>query len=138
MRIDKMAISIDKIYDMLSWDNDLSSQLSGIREAQKIKSLWVLILPILSSNSKSIWENCAKVLISKSDVELQPYLTELFRWLQDMNWPGASLIYNRLLDIPKSELKPSLEICLSLAHYSNDKPWETSLKAFKNELFGNM
>ena len=77
-----MAIDIDTIFDMLSWNSNETTQIKGIKEAKKIKHLSVLIMPI---ESKSVWENCAKVLISKSDKELIPYLYELFRWLQDMN-----------------------------------------------------
>lgn len=38
-----------------------------------------------------------KDFIKKSDEELEPYLISLFEWVQDMNWPGATLIFNRLL-----------------------------------------
>ena len=119
---------------MLSWDNDMSVQLQGMQMAQQIKSLWVLILPILPQNSKSIWENCAKVLAAKSDCELFPYLTELFKWFQDMNWPGASIIYDRLLEIDVKEISLPLSICLLTAQNTNDKPWEASLTAFKNHI----
>ena len=130
-------MNIDKIYKMLSWDNDISVQLCGIKEAQKIKSLWVFILPLLSSNSKSIWGNCAKILVSKSNSELKPYLTELLKWLQDMNWPGASLMYDRLSSIPIDELELPLKICQDLANKTNDKPWENSLNALKNDTLKN-
>ena len=128
-----MSCNIEKIYGMLSWDNDPETQARGIADAKKIHSLRVFILPILKKDSKGVWENCAKVLESKSNQDLAPYQTELFRWLQDMNWPGASLIYDRLLQIPYEEIVTSLEICLKSAKETNDWPWERALLAFKNE-----
>ena len=129
-----MTANIDEIYNMLSWDNEISIQNIGIQEAEKIKSLWVLIMPLLSNNSKSIWENCAKVLVKKSDFELKPCLTQLLKWLQDMNWPGSELIYNRLLEFPISEIEHPLKVCLSLANNSNDIPWVSALTAFESDL----
>lgn len=82
----KMEVSIDKIFEYLSWDNSDEVQKLGIELAGNINNLSVLIMPI---ENKSIWENCAKVLISKSDEELSMYLIELFEWLKDMNWPGG-------------------------------------------------
>lgn len=87
-----MSMGIDQIFEMLSWNNEEKIQEQGIEEAEKIKHLSVLIQPM---ESKSIWENCAKVLASKSDQELESYLIPLFEWLQDMNWPGADVIYKR-------------------------------------------
>lgn len=55
-------MEIDRIFDMLSWDNEEKIQTKGIEEAKKIRHLSVLIQPI---ESKSIWENCAKVLARK-------------------------------------------------------------------------
>ena len=127
-----MVFSIDEIYSMMSWDNDISVQLRGIEEAKKIKSLWVFILPILENNSKSIWENCANVLASKTNNELQPYYVELLEWLKDMNWPGADVIFNRLSTISYDEIKLPLEICLSSSKKSNDTVWEKSLISFES------
>ena len=84
-----MAMEIDQIFEMFSWDNDKETQLRGIEEAKQIKHLSVFLQPI---ESKLIWENCARVLISKNDKELQLYLVSMFKWLQDMNWPGSDYI----------------------------------------------
>ena len=91
-----MNYSIDDIFDMLSWENTNEVQTQGISEAKKIKHISVLFRP---KESKSIWENCAIVLASKSDDELSKYIVDLFEWLQDMNWPGADIIYDRLKKI---------------------------------------
>lgn len=125
-----MAISIDKIFKMLSGKSNENDQTKGIEEAKKIKHLSVLIMPI---ESKSIWENCAKVLISKNDEELKLYLFELFNWLQDMNWPGAYLIYNRLKCMPFKDLEHAYSVCLEKAKKTNDNPWIQALKDFRKE-----
>lgn len=125
-----MVFNIDQIFEMLSWKNDEETQNKGIREAKKIKYLSVLIQPI---EDKTIWENCAKVLADKSDEVLAPYLISLFQWLQDMNWPGAYIIYDRLKVIPAKDIKLSFDISLSLAEQHNDFPWKQALMDFKKD-----
>lgn len=114
---------------MLSWNNDEKIQAQGINEAKKIKNLSVLIQPI---ESKSIWENCAKVLASKKDEELNIYLIDLLKWLQDMNWPGANIIYNRLKHIPINQIEMAYKFCLCLAKQTEDIVWERVLVDFYN------
>lgn len=122
-----MDIGIDQIFEMLSWNNDERIQTQGIKEAKKIKNLSVLIQPI---ESKSIWENCAKVLVSKTDEELQIYLIDLFEWLQDMNWPGADIVYERLKSMPVQYIETAYRICLSIAKRTEDVVWEKILIDF--------
>lgn len=122
-----MDIGIDQIFEMLSWNNDKRIQAQGIKEAKKIKNLSVLIQPI---ESKSIWENCAKVLVSKTDEELQIYLIDLFEWLQDMNWPGADIVYERLKSMPVQYIETAYRICLSIAKRTQDVVWEKILIDF--------
>ena len=122
--------SIDRIFEMLYRDNDEETQRLGIEEAKKIKYLSVFIQPV---ESESIWENCAKVLVDKSDAELCPYLPNLLEWLQDLNWPGAQLIYDRLTELSKKDIKNPLSECLSLAEARGDKPWEEALLDFKGD-----
>lgn len=88
-----MKCNIDDIFGYLSWNNAPEVQSMGIEMAKKIKFLSVLIMPI---EDKSVWENCAKILASKSDDELDRYFIKLFEWIKDMNWPGADIIYRRL------------------------------------------
>lgn len=125
-----MDMGIDQIFEMLSWDNEEKIQAKGIEEAKKIKHLSVLIQPI---ESKAIWENCAKVLASKNDQELAGYLIDLFEWLQDMNWPGAEIIYERLKMMPKENIKTCYDICLSIAERTEDLVWKKVLVDFYND-----
>lgn len=120
-----MEISIDRIFEYLSCGNNNEIQKLGIELASKINNLSVLIMPI---ESKSIWENCAKVLISKSDEELELYFVELFEWLKDMNWPGAYLIYDRLICVSNEKFLPAYQYSLSAAKQMKDCVWEMVLK----------
>ena len=61
-----MAIGIDDIFYMLSSERTNDVQVDGIEEAKKIKNLSVLIQPM---EGKVMWENCAKVLVSKTDLK---------------------------------------------------------------------
>lgn len=88
-----MGTDIDTIFKMLSWNSSEKEQLRGIDEAKKIEYLSVLFQPI---EDKSVWENCAKVISSKSDNELKKYMNNMFEWIKDMNWPGAFDIYARI------------------------------------------
>lgn len=121
------SIGIDRIFEMLSWNNPETIQERGIEEGKKVKSLSVFFQPI---ESKSIWENCAKILVSKSDDELKPYLLELFRWLQDMNWPGADLVYERLQSMPRHYIDIAYKISLQTADKTNDLCWKNVLVDF--------
>ena len=110
---------INKIYKMLSWKNSLAVQLEGIRLAREINDLSLLIQP---PADPSVWEHCAKILCEKTDSEIEPYLDELLEWLQDLNWPGALTIVERLKKFSGEKLKKPLEnaIIKSNKMYSNE------------------
>ena len=99
-------VNISKIYEMLNWNNPSRVQLEGIRLAQNINDLSLLIQPLAGP---SVWEHCAIILSKKADVELEPYLDSLLEWLQDINWPGAMCIAERLKTFSGKKLKISLE-----------------------------
>ena len=124
-----MAYSIDELFEMLSWDSTPQMQMIGLAEARKVKYLSVLFQPI---ESKSVWENCAKVIIEKSDLELERYLIDMFQWLQDMNWPGARLIYDRLREMPRNLLQFAYSFCLEQAISTGDDCWRETLEEFWN------
>lgn len=131
MEVFNLDMGIDQIFDMMSWNNEEKIQRQGIEEAKKIKNLSVLFQPI---ESKSIWENCAKVLVSKEDQELKLYLINMFQWLQDMNWPGAELIYERLKKMPMQNIEIAYKISLSMADRTQDVVWKKILIDFWNNI----
>lgn len=115
-----MSINIDQLFKMLSWNNDMNTQKKGIEMARSIKYISVLIQPI---EDKSTWENCAKVLEEKSDDELQVYLTLLMEWLQDANWPGFDIIYERIKKMPAQLIHYSYSFSVKKAQELNDIEW---------------
>jgi hypothetical protein len=126
-----MTYSIDELFAMLSWNSTEEIQKIGLAEARKVKHLSVLLQPI---ESKSVWENCAKVFVEKSDLELERYLVDLFKWLQDMNWPGAVLIYDRLKELPKDLVQFAYKVSLDQATCTGDEDWKETLIEFMKEI----
>ena len=116
---------INKIYMMLNWKNPIDTQLEGIRLASQINNLSLLIQP---PAEPSVWEQCAKILFQKKDSELKPYLTDLLEWLQDLNWPGAIFIYDRLLKFSDADsLYCAANECVEKARKKSDETWEYNL-----------
>lgn len=122
-----MKCNIDDIFGYLSWNNAPEVQSMGIEMAKKIKFLSVLIMPI---EDKSVWENCAKVLASKSDDELDRYFIKLFEWIKDMNWPGADIIYRRLGLVPSQKIMWAYKYSVSIAEQTHDDIWNLVLSDF--------
>ena len=109
---------IHAIYDMLSWKNTPEIRLKGIRLAEEVRDLSLLIQP---PAEPSVWECCAQILYAKSDLELTPYLKYLLEWLQDLNSPGALTILTRLKTFSGKKLKEPFLSCFSQAvGYCND------------------
>ena len=113
---------IEKIYKILNWENPPSIRLEGARLAREVHDLSLLIQP---PAPPSVWEYCAEILSEKSDVALEPYLDKLLEWLQDINWPGAFTIANRLKIFSGKKLKQSLENAIA---ESNKMPNEERLR----------
>ena len=90
------------LYKLLNWKNPPEIQLEGIRLAKEINDLSLLIQP---PADPSVWECCAQILYEKSDAVLEPYLNSLLEWLQDLNWPGALVILDRLKVFSGEKLK---------------------------------
>lgn len=101
---------INEIYRMLNWKSRYGDQLQGIKAARDLDDLSSLILPCANGESKSMWENCARALYEISDERLESYLPSLLEWLQDLNWPGALIILDRLkIFSGKKLIKPFME-----------------------------
>ncbi len=121
-------LSIDYIIGLLDWGRSLEEQAQGIELAKGVRCIKAFILPC----SKSAWDNCAKVISTKTDEELEPYLPELFKWLQDMNWPGARCILDRLNGFQNSK---AFNLCLGAsmqrAEALHDDIWLETLQEVK-------
>lgn len=133
-----MNLTIDDIYDLFTWDASFSDEeynarvQQGISEARKLRNLYPFIQPIVAGgNSKSAWGPCAMVIALKPDEELEGYLHLLLKWLRDMNWPGAEIIFDRLSKIPMEIMEESLAFSILCAKQEKDRSWLNTLEALK-------
>ena len=132
-------MNMDEIYDLFAWDNTYTPEdyrqreQQGLELAKEVKYLFPFLQPFLpSGKSKSVWEPCAKVIAARPDEELLPYLTFLFEWLQDLNWPGSEIILNRLAAMPKTLTDEVLKYSKSRAEKEQDEMWLVWLKEFES------
>ena len=124
-------IHIDYIMDLLDWNNSIEKQEQGIELAKGVKCINVFLQP-RSHYGKNVWDNCAKILSAKSNEELSIYMIELMGWLQDMNWPGAYCILDRLKKMKNEQLFDyAYNISLKCARALEDEAWESNLKMLK-------
>lgn len=120
--------NIDDIMDMLDWNRSKEEQEKGLKLARTIKSINVFIQPLDSKHNKNVWENCAKVLSERSDEELKPYIISLLEWLQDMNWPGAFTIFERLKNYKDKKIFDwSYRVVMNKALKLDDEIWKENL-----------
>lgn len=124
-------VNIDYIMNLFDWNNSDENQNRGLELAKDVKCISVFIQPG-SPYGKNVWDNCAKALARKDDKELEPHLIALLEWLQDMNWPGAFCILDRLQKYKDDiYLDLCLTICLRKAKTLDDETWEYNLNMLK-------
>lgn len=99
--------NIDEIMKMLDHNKDIEMQQREIE----------------------IWENCAKILIKATDRELILYLEKLLECIKDINWPGASMIMERLKGFSEVNytFKSSFIKCVTIANETNNEKWLSNL-----------
>ena len=115
-----MSVDIDTLFEMMDEGQPVEVQEEALREARKIKSLSVFMQPIEYGWS---WENCAKVICEKTDEELNKYTCEMLEWLQDINWPGAFLIMERLEKMEPQFLVHAVGYQVKQALLLKDNEW---------------
>ncbi|MFR1518736.1 MAG: DUF5071 domain-containing protein [Clostridia bacterium] len=127
-------IDIDYIMSLIDWNKSIDEQAEGIKIAEDIENINVFLQPCNKNYNKNVWDNCAKILSKRTDEELSPYLVELLEWLQDLNWPGAFCILDRLqkyADEPSYNL--AFNTCLKYAKALDDDVWESNLEMLKRK-----
>ena len=82
---------------------------------------------ILPKQGKAIWRNAALVLAELGPVRIGDELPNVLVWLQDTNWPGASIILHFMASLPNEILMPALEIAVQRAQIENDEEWLVAL-----------
>ena len=121
-------INITEIMDMLDWNMPPEIQSKGISLAKNIETILPFIQPLTPKHNKNVWENCAVIIAEKSDEKLNPYLIELLEWLQDMNWPGAFCILERLQKISdNNSILNAINVCIKRAKDCGNDVWESNL-----------
>lgn len=119
---------ITEIMDMLDWHMPPEIQSKGISLARNIEIIIPFIQPITPEHNKNVWENCAVIIAEKSDEKLKPYLVDLLEWLQDMNWPGAFCILDRLQRYSdNNSIHSAINVCIEKAKNCGDVVWENNL-----------
>ena len=124
---------ITEILDMLDWHMPDEIQEKGIVLARESDEIIPFIQPLTSRHNKNVWENCAVIISEKSDEKLKPYLIELLEWLQDMNWPGAFCILERLQKYSDNNtLCQAIKVCVEKAKANDNDVWMSNLRLLMN------
>ena len=119
-------VDITEIMDMLDWHMPSEIQSKGISLARNTETIIPFIQPLTPKHNKNVWGNCAVIISERSDEEIKPHLPEMLEWLQDMNWPGAFCILNRLQKYSdENSLCNAINVCIKKAKKCRDEVWET-------------
>lgn len=122
-------VNIDEIMALLDWNHSAEQQELGIELAKNVKCINTFLQPNHRDYGKNVWDNCAKILSARSNEELSPYLVDLMRWLQDMNWPGAFCVLERLRGMVNDPFfMRSYMSCLKCADALEDEVWKRNLQ----------
>ena len=120
--------NIDRIMDLLDWNRSAEDQALGIELAKDVQFLHAFLQPCMKKYNKNVWDNCAKILAMRPDEELEQCLPDLLEWLQDLNWPGAIWILERLQAYRDTKtLDTHISIALQQADRSGDEVWRDNL-----------
>ena len=107
----KLLQKIDDLYDILgglSWDCTEKEVQQSITKINQWQDYSPLFQPLYKTG-KAVWDNCALIIVSKSDQELEPYLVNMLMWIRDLKWPGAELTMQRLTNFDYKKLLPVFE-----------------------------
>lgn len=119
---------VTEIIDMLDWNMPSEIQFKGRILAKNVETIIPFIQPLTPKNNKNVWENCAIIIAEESDEKLKPHLVKLLEWLQDMNWPGAFRILDRLKKYSdNNSIHTAIKICVDKAEACNDEVWKSNL-----------
>lgn len=120
--------NIDTIMYLIDWNRSEAEQQEGLRMAREVQCIRAFFQPSGPGYCKSVWENCATIICERSDEELMPHIYEMFAWLQDLNWPGALSILQRLLRFSNVDaLAEMIEEMLPALVAVDETPWLMSI-----------
>lgn len=128
-------VNVTEIMDMIDWHMPPEIQSQGICLAKNIKTIIPFIQPLTPRHNKNVWENCAVIIAEKRDEELKPHIIHLLEWLQDMNWPGAFRILDRLQKYSdKNFIHTQINLCVEKAKSYNDDVWKRNLYSLQQSI----
>lgn len=114
----------ESILKDLSWNSTADQIKSGFIAALQETDHQYLLQPTGHFGS---WENASILFLILGDEEIEPYLGDLLDWLQDLNWPGARRILDRLRGVSSELLAIPLEHAAKLATESRDESWLSNI-----------
>ena len=86
-----------EILDLLSYMQPIENQRLGIELALKEADLSILLE---KAEDPEYSENIAKIFTSLEYAECKKYFDELFSWIEDINTPGAVIVFDYLTKAP--------------------------------------
>ena len=120
--------NIDTIMYLINWNRSPAEQTKGIQMAREVQCIRAFFRPCGPGYSKSVWSNCAIIICERSDDELIPHVFEMLAWLQDLNWPGAYTVLQRLLKFSEVDmLAATIETMIPALEAMTDIPWLMSI-----------
>ena len=125
---------IDRIMYLIDWNRSPEDQMEGISLAREVVCLKAFFQPFGPGYGKSVWENCATIICARSDEELMLYITDMILWMEDLNWPGAVQIQQRLIAFQSVS---SLAFALNAIVPALEQLKETSWLQFISDLLCN-
>ena len=121
-------------------EEDILKQIPGNfediseQDVIRINETYEDITPLFQHSGKDTWYGCAKVICYNSNEKLEKYIPSMLEWIEDMNWPGAETIFDKLKTFDYCVIKPYLDKAMFEASNKNNSIWLDMLKILNNEL----
>ncbi len=107
----------------LNWNNSNEKIKEYVENFNDNIDLRILLQPTDEKYNKNVWEGCAMLLAKQENSKLEPYIFELLEWLQDANWPGFSIILERLKKCDAKIVAEKIMQASKVAQENNDETW---------------
>lgn len=78
---------------------------------------------IMPKEGMDYWENCAKVLERLNDNQLILLFPKILEWLKDINWPGGTIVLNRINKMSSDMIEDFILQSIDKAISENDSTW---------------
>lgn len=112
-------------------DDDLIKTLSSMVRNDPGR-ICILLAP-WSLCGKECWENFARIIADQSDEVLEHYAAAIFAWLQDLNWPGSMLLYERLKKVRPGRIDRAIAETIKFAeNVCRDEEWAYFLQELQS------